>query len=147
MIARSLRTLPSLRGGCQGRGVVVSCTRRRCTRLWHRTCKTSRSNKKASLRRLAAYRGTSLRSWFQKKCLLRLKHTMAVSLRRFAAYRGTSLRSWFQKKSFATPLRGLSVHFASLVVSKKVPPTYWDFDFFFSKIPTILKLKVRFFST
>ena len=45
--------------------------------------------KSASLRRSAAYRGTSLSSWFQKT---------NASLSRFAAYRGTSLRSWFQKK-------------------------------------------------
>ena len=35
----------------------------------------------------------------------------------------------------------------SLVVPKKVPAIYWDFDFFFSKKPPILKIQVRFFST
>ena len=45
-----------------------------------------------------------------------------------------------------SPLQALSGHFASLVVSKKVPATYGDFDFFFSKIPPILKLEVGFFS-
>ena len=37
-------------------------------------------------------------------------------------------------------------HFAFLVVSKKVPATYGDFDFFF-KIPLILKFEVGFFSS
>ena len=46
-----------------------------CTRLWHRTCKTSR--------------GTSLRSWF--KCTRLWHRTCKTS-------QGTSLRSWFQKK-------------------------------------------------
>ena len=58
---------------CQVRGVEFRCTRLRCTRLWHRTCKTSRSKKSASLPRFAASRGTSLRSWFQKKCLLPMR--------------------------------------------------------------------------
>ena len=35
-------SLPPLRGGCQERGVAVRWTRLRCTRLKHRTCKTSR---------------------------------------------------------------------------------------------------------
>ena len=73
-----------------------------------------------SLPRFAVCRGTSLRSWFQKKCG-RLPH------------------------SLATPLRGLSGHFASLVVSKKVPATYGDFDFFFKKNPTFENLKLDFF--
>ena len=50
--------------------LVVQVKRLRCTRLRHRTCKTSGSSKIAFLRRFPAYRGTSLRSWFQKKCLL-----------------------------------------------------------------------------
>ena len=45
-----------------------------------------------------------------------------------------------------TPLHGLSGHFASNVDSKKVPPTYWEFVFFFSNIPPILKLEVGLFS-
>ena len=166
-----------------------------------------------------AYRGTSLRSWFQKKVLryaaprligaLRFARGLkkSASLRRFAANRGTllrswlknmihsplrgvtgtSLRSWFQKKvlryaasrligalrlarssrkkCFTTPLRGLWGHFASLskIVLryvdwrligalrfarglKKMPPTYGNFEFFFLKIPPILKLEVGFFS-
>ena len=56
--------------GTERARLVVQVERLRCTRLRHRTCKTSRSSKRASLRRFAAYRGTSLRSWFQKKCLL-----------------------------------------------------------------------------
>ena len=35
----------------------------------------------------------------------------------------------------------------SLVVPKKVPAVYGDFDFFFSKKPQILKIQVCFFST
>ena len=35
---------PPLRGGCQERGVAVRWKRLRCTRLQHRTCKTSRGN-------------------------------------------------------------------------------------------------------
>ena len=50
--------------------LVVQVERLWCTRLRYRTCTTSCSNKRASLRRFAAYRGTSLRSWFQKKCLV-----------------------------------------------------------------------------
>ena len=41
---------------------------------------------------------------------------------------------------------GFSGHFASLVASIKVPPTYWDFEYFFSKIPPILKVEVGIFS-
>ena len=68
----------------------------------------------------------------------------------------------------ATPLRGLSGQFASLVVSKKVlrfaasriigalrfargfkkvPPTYGDFDFFFPKYRRFWNLKLDFFPT
>ena len=46
--------------------LVVQVERLRYTWLRHRTCKTSRSSKKASVGRFAAYRGTSLCSWFQK---------------------------------------------------------------------------------
>ena len=46
-----------------------------------------------------------------------------------------------------SPLPALSGHFASLVVSKKVPATYGDFDFFFSKKSPIFKIQVGFFST
>ena len=38
-------------------------------------------------------------------------------------------------------------HFASLLVSKKVPATWRDFDFFFLKKSPILKIQVGFFST
>ena len=61
--------------------------------------------------------------------------------RPFTAHRGTSLGSWFLKKCFATPICGLSGHFASLVVSKKVPAIYGDFVFF-SQNPPILKVEV-----
>ena len=67
----------------------------------------------------AAYRGTSLRSWFQAK---------TASQRRFAAYRGTSLRLWFQKKC----LLSIEIWFFFF---KKMPATYGDFDFFFKKVP------------
>ena len=71
-------TLPPLRGGCQARGVVVRCERLRCTRLQHRTCKTRRGHFAShglsahglSTERARLAGGTSLRSWFQKKCLL-----------------------------------------------------------------------------
>merc|ERR1711980_64073 len=56
--------------GTERARLVVQIERLRCTRLRHRTCKTSGASKTASLRRFPAYRGTSLRSWFQKKCLL-----------------------------------------------------------------------------
>ena len=70
--------LPPLRGGCQKRGVVVRCERLRCTRLQHRTCKTRRGHFAShglsahglSTERARLAGGTSLRSWFQKKCLL-----------------------------------------------------------------------------
>ena len=69
---------PPLRGGCQERGVVVRWKRLRCTRLQHRTCKTSRGNFVShglsahglSTERARLAGGTSLRSWVQKKCLL-----------------------------------------------------------------------------
>ena len=71
-------SLPPLRGGCQERGVVVRCERLRCTRLQHRTCKTRRGHFAShglsahglSTERARLAGGTSLRSWFQKKCLL-----------------------------------------------------------------------------
>ena len=59
------------RGG-QGRGVVVRCTHGShgfCTQTGHFASLVA-SKKSASLHRFAAYRGTSLRSWFQKKGLL-----------------------------------------------------------------------------
>ena len=59
------------RGG-QGRGVVVRCTHGShgfCTQTGHFASLVA-SKKSASLHRFAAYRGTSLRSWFQKKSLL-----------------------------------------------------------------------------
>ena len=70
--------IPPLRGGCQERGVVVRCERLRCTRLQHRTCKTRRGHFASyglsahglSTERARLAGGTSLRSWFQKKCLL-----------------------------------------------------------------------------
>ena len=46
-----------------------------------------------------------------------------------------------------TSRRGLSGRFASFVVSKNVPPTYWDFDFFSPTTPPILKIEVGFLST
>ena len=69
---------PPLRGGCQAWGVVVRCTLLRCTRLQYRTCKTSRGHLAShglgahgfSTERARLAGGTSLRSWFQKKCLL-----------------------------------------------------------------------------
>ena len=85
------------RGG-QGRGVVVRCTHGShgfCTQTGHFASLVA-SKKSASLHRFAAYRGTSLRSWF-RTCKTSGSSKKA-SLRRFAAYRGTSLRSWFQKK-------------------------------------------------
>ena len=71
------RELPPLRGGCQERGVVVRCERLRCTRLQHRTCKTRRGHFAShglsahglSTERARLAGGTSLRSWFQQKCL------------------------------------------------------------------------------
>ena len=48
-------SLPPLRSGCQERGIVVRWTRLSCTRLRHRTCKTSRSSKKASLPGLSGH--------------------------------------------------------------------------------------------
>merc|ERR1711973_407257 len=54
----------------------------------------------------AAFRGTSLRSWFQEK-VFRNAASRLIGALCFA--RG------FKKKCFATPLRGLSGHFASLV--------------------------------
>ena len=119
--------------GCKGRGVVVRWTRLRCTRLQHRTCKTSR--------------GTSLRSWSLSliiRCIRlrcpRLQHRMCktsqvhftsdglgtdgFSTERARLAGGTSLRSWFKKK---------------------VPATWRDF-FFFKKSPN-LKIKVGFIFT
>ena len=61
---------------------------------------------------------------------------------RIAACRGTSLRSWFQKillRYVASRLFG-ALRFARCF--KKMPPTYGDLFFFFSKIPPILKLEV-----
>merc|ERR1711951_293084 len=60
------------------RGVAVRWIRLRCTRLQHRTCKTSRGNFAShglsahglSTERARLAGGTSLRSWVQKKCLL-----------------------------------------------------------------------------
>ena len=54
------------------------CTLLRCTRLQYRTCKTSRGHLAShglgahgfSTERARLAGGTSLRSWFQKKCLL-----------------------------------------------------------------------------
>ena len=71
-------SLPPLRGGCQERGVAIRWKRLRCTRLQHRTCKTSRGNFAShglsahglSTERARLARGTSPRSWVQKKCLL-----------------------------------------------------------------------------
>merc|ERR1711973_585092 len=97
------------------------------------------------VRTIAAFRGTSLRSLFQENrgllghfASLVVSRTSAAQ-RRFAAYRGTSLRSCFQKKCLL-PM-GILIFFF-----KKVPATYADFDFFFSKIPPILKLEAGFLS-
>ena len=120
-------SLPPLRGGCQGRGVVVRCERLRCTRLQHRTCKTRRGH--------FASHGLSA-------------HGLSTERARLAG--GTSLRSWFQKKCLLPA--GILIFFL-----KKVTSTWWDFDFFFKKkwllpvgififFPPILKLEVGFFS-
>ena len=76
-IHSSLPLLPP-RGGCQERGVVVGWTRLRCIRLQHRTCTTSQRHFAShdlgahsfSTERARLSGGTSLCSWFQKKCLL-----------------------------------------------------------------------------
>ena len=52
--------------GTERARLVVQVKRPRCTRLRHRTCKTSGSSKIAFLRHFPAHEGTSLRSWFQK---------------------------------------------------------------------------------
>ena len=77
-ITGSFLVKPPLRGGCQAWGVVVRCTLLRCTRLQYRTCKTSRGHLAShglgahgfSTERARLAGGTSLRSWFQKKCPL-----------------------------------------------------------------------------
>ena len=75
------------RGGCQASGVVVSCTQLRCTRLLHRTCKTSQRHFalhglgargfSTEFAKLAA--GTLLRSWFQKCAYYLLGFSLVVS--------------------------------------------------------------------
>ena len=70
--------LSPLRSGCVARGIIVLCARLRCTRLQHRTCNTSRGHIAShglsahglSTERARLAGGTSLRLWFQKKCLL-----------------------------------------------------------------------------
>ena len=115
----------------------------------------------------------SFLSWFQENRGLSghfaslVVSRKSASQRRFAAYRGTLLRSCFQKKGFRTPLFLFSPfslsHFLFsffsffflflflflflILFQKKVPATYGDFDFFFFKIPPILKLEVGFLST
>ena len=114
------RSLPPLRGGCQGRGVVVRCERLRCTRLQHRTCKTRRGHFAShglsahglSTERARLAGGTSLRSWFQKKCLL-----------------PSGIFIFFPKKVAAT-------WWDFYFFSKKVAATWWDFYFFFSDFET-----------
>ena len=69
-------------------------------------------------------------------------HCTRLQHRMYKTTRGTSLCSW----SLSLIIRGTRLqprtcktsrgYFASLVVSKKVPATWWDFDFFFfQKIP------------
>ena len=75
------------------------------------------------LRRFAAYRDTSLRSWFQKgfrtHSLLRTVAPRLIGAVRFA--RG------LKKMCVATLHSGLSVLFASLVVSNKIASYQWGF--------------------
>ena len=120
-----------------------------CTRLQHRTCKTSRGNFAShglsahglSTERARLAGGTSLRSWFftRLKCT-RLKHRTCKTSRGTLRY--TRLRCTRpQHRTCKTSLG----HFASLVVSKKVPLTWWDFDFFFPKNPRYRKFELDFF--
>merc|ERR1711973_120520 len=157
-----------------GRGVVV-----RCTRLPH----SSQSGFfflslfffSFLVRTFAAFRGTSLRLWFQENCGLSGHFaSLAVSRdsasqRRFAAYRGTSLRSCFL--GFRTPLFLFSpfppffffffffllfyffflsffffFSFSFLFLfQKKVPATNWDFDFFSKKCLLPMQILIFFF--
>merc|ERR1711973_744043 len=106
------------------------------------------------VRTFAAFRGTSLRLWFQDNRGLSghiaslVVSRNSASQRRFAAYRGTSLRSCFL--GFRTPLFLFSPFLFSFffflfsvffsfsfsflfLFQKKVPATNWDLDFFFQK--------------
>ena len=144
------RFAPVVRGGASQLGapgfgterarLVVQVERLRCTRLQHRTCKTSRSSKKASLRRFAAYRGTSLRSWFQKKCLL----PMGISIFFFENTSDFETWSWifFHKKSFWN----FSPKYSELSSYKLIMTEVSRIlrNIFFPKYPRFWKLKLDF---
>ena len=130
--------------------------RLRCTRLQHRTCKTSRGNFTSyglgthgfSTERARLAGDTSPRSWFHKKCLLPMAvlGTNAFRLIRQRFIGALRFARGFKNQCIQDALRLTgALRFARGF--KKVPPTYWDFDFFFDKIPQILKLEVGFFST
>ena len=70
----------------------------------------------------------------------RLQHRTCKTRRR--AFRFTRLKCTRLKHRTCKTSRG---HFASLVGSKKVPATWWDFDFFFPKNPRFWKFKLDFF--
>ena len=121
-------SLPPLRGGCQAWGVVVRCTLLRCTRLQYRTCKTSRGHLAShglgahgfSTERARLAGGTSLRSWFQKKCLLPAGILIFLP-KKVAA-------TWWDFDFF---------------VQKKVAATWWDFYFFSSHFETWSRIFFR----
>ena len=110
--------LPPLCGVCQASGVVVRCARLRCTRLQHRTCKTSRVH--------FASHGISAHG---------LKHRTYKTNRRHFASLAVS-------KVPATPWD------FDFLFTKKVPATCWDFYFFFPILRVEVRFfydRIRFF--
>ena len=95
---------------------------------------------------LRAYRGTSLRSWFQKKCFgtplsglsghfASLVVSKKASVRRFALIGALRFARGFKKSAFVRRIaayRGTSLR---SWFQKKVPATYEDFDFFPQNTP------------
>ena len=133
--------------GAQGFGterarLVVQVERLWCTRLRHRTCKTSGSSKIAFLRRFPAHQGTSLRSCFQKSacCLFGFRFFFLKIPRIF------KLEVGFFSAFFFSQFSQISAHLFHLNFISEKTPKKSEKPFFPPK-PPILELEVGFFSS